>query len=431
MRKLGLSLIALLFLEGCASAPRKVSRRDQFPLDPREELTGPFSEGVERGWRALLKGDAERAERAFETASSEAPQMAAAIGRIEAMVLAGRSKAALAACKDLLPVGEPTIALLVACGEASAVAGGALEAYQLYRQALARTMDRPGLKLRAEKLRIAASDWLLASARASAEQKRWKTARAEILRAIDLAPERAALRETAGDIEDSAGDRERALRRYREALEIDPKNLRVQEKVGALAIDLHELALAVSVYDELARTDARFKPQAAEARLAFRVANWPAPEREAAGSSRLSRAGAASLVWWMFPEVREAHVSAGVIASDAVSRRDSRALARALSLGLLDADRETHRANPDAPLGLAAASKLLLRLLAIVKPRGDDLPCPAHPPRSPRSSGEFIQLAQACGLLAEFETSVISGPAFTRALDRIRALASSGAGDSQ
>lgn len=431
---LALLLAVTSLLGACASAPAPSGRRDRFPLDPREELAGPFSEGVERGWRALLAEDWKRAERAFRAAGGETLQTAAEIGRIEALVLGGRLEAALAACADLLPVGEPTSPLLVACGEARAraPAGDPLEGYQLYRRALARTTDRPGLKLRAEELRVAASDWLLEGARAGLEERAWKKARAQILRAIDLAPERAALRDAAGDIENSAGDSEKALRRYREALEIEPKNPEVQKKVGELALELNDLALAVSAYDELARGDAHFRPRAEEARMAFRVANWPAPEREAAEAPRLSRAGAASLVWWMFPEVREALVSAGIIASDAVSRRDSRAIARALALGLLEADRETHRANPDAPLNLAAASRLLLRLLAIVKPGEPDSSCLAHLPRSPRSNTEYIQVAQACGLLAESESSTtVSGRAFTRALDRVRALASSGAENSK
>ena len=35
---------------------------------------------------------------------------------------------------------------------------------------------------------------------------------------------------------------------------------------------------------------------------------------------------------------------------------------RAVSLGLLDVDPDTHRARPDAPLTRAAAARLMLRL---------------------------------------------------------------------
>ncbi len=417
-------LLAWLVTVSCASAS-SVLRRDRFPLDPREELTGPFPEGVERGWAALRKGDVRRAAEAFASARSGAPAAAADIGWIEALVLSGRGEEASSACEDLLAEGEPTLSLLVACGEAWARAGDAPRGYALYRQALARTASRPGIEQRAEELRLGSREVLLSRSEARAKEKDWEEARREILRAIEVAPESAGVRAAAGDIESAAGDREMALRRYREALEIESKDPSLLEKAGELGLELKEYALAVSVFDELAKSDERFRPRAAEARMAFRVANWPAPEREAAQSVRLTRAGAAELVWWMFSEVREARVAASVIASDAVSRRDSRAVTRALSLGLLEVDRETHRANPDAPLTLSAASRLLLRLLAMVSPPAHDLPCLEGRARPLRANGEAVRTAENCGLLADSNSPAVSGLAFTRALDRVRALASS------
>jgi hypothetical protein len=184
-------------------------------------------------------------------------------------------------------------------------------------------------------------------------------------------------------------------------------------------MDLGEDALAVSIFDPLAREDSRYEPDAVRARLAFRAANWPPPERDAARSERLTRSEAAILVWWMFPEIREARVASGVIASDVISRRDTRALSRALALGLLQVDREKHRANPDAPLTVSAAARLLLRLAAFLRPSGADLPCSARG----RSGAEAVRAAQECGLL-EDSVAVISGPVFTRALDQVRAVAS-------
>ena len=415
--------LVLASLECASSGPRAVVLRDRFPLDPREELAGPFPEGVEKGWGAILRGDYALAEREFEAARTERARTAADIGWIEAIVLSGKSEEPLAACKDMMPRGEATLPLLVACAEANARAGRPPEAHDLYRLALARTGGS-----RAEELRIAAAEAWGTRAKAAAAEKRWQKAREEIGRAIALEPESAALRAAAGDIERGAGERAQALRRYREALELEPKDPATLEKAGDLAVSLGEHALAVSVYGELARRDPRFAAKAAEARMAFRVANWPVPEREAALSEDLTRAGAAQLVWWMFPEVREARVSAGPIASDAVSRKDSRAVTRAVGLGLLDVDRDTHRSHPDAPLTLAAASRLLLRLLSLVRQPSASVPCLAGEARAPRSAAEAIRRAKDCGLLVGEEGSAVSGGGFTRALDGLRALASGGAG---
>jgi tetratricopeptide (TPR) repeat protein len=249
--------------------------------------------------------------------------------------------------------------------------------------------------------------------------------------AITLIPESADLRAAAAEVELDAGDRVRALTRLREALELDPGNAEVAEKAGDLALEMGEYSLAVTLFDVLAKIRPALQPRAAEARHAFRVANWPRPEREAAQSRKLTRAKAAILVWWMVPEVREARVTSSVIASDAVARRDSRAVTRALSLGLLESDRETHRANPDGSLTAGAAARLLARLLAILEPHADRIPCWNDAARPPRTGSEAAQVARSCGLIEGKDAAAVSGPDFVRALDRVRMLASAASGGSE
>jgi tetratricopeptide (TPR) repeat protein len=411
----------VLAIVSCATE-RRIVRRDDFPLDPREELTGPFPPAVEEATRALLGGQNDEALRGFAAARSGEHRIAAEIGWIEATVAAGRARDALATCKETLSAGEPTLPLLVACGEARARAGDEVAGYELYARALASHPRRRGIEQRSRELQKAAARSLMVRAMSESSEKRWKEARRTIGRAIELAPDSAPLRAAAAEIETAAGDRNRALQRYREALERDPDDRALREKVASVALESSEYGLAASLFDELASVDPRYRARSEEARLAFRVANWPAAEREAARSERITRAGAASLVWWMFPEVREARVSSSLIASDVVGRRDGRALARAVGLGLLNIDRGTHRAHPDGVLTLPAASRLGVRLLALLKPSGDE-PCEGvrHPPRG---TAEIIRVAQECELFAKEEASPVSGPAFTRALDRVRALVS-------
>ncbi len=410
-------------LVGCATVSR-TGGSDHFPLDPRDELTGTFPSAVEKGWKALLEGDPARAAAAFGGAGSEKRRLAADIGEVEALVLADRVPDALPICDRLLAVGEPSSPLLVACGEARARSGNPVAGLTLYRRALARVPGRAGLVARAEELRIAARDALIASARDSAARERWKEARSDLTRALEIAPESAAVHAAAGDVDAASGDKEKALRRYEEALGLGAKDPEIVERTADLALELGEVETAVALFDGLAREDSRFAPRAEEARLAFRVANWPAPERRAARAAKLTRAAAATLVWWMYPEIREARVANGVIASDAVARRDSRALTRAVALGLLDVDRDTHESNPDAPLTMPAAARLLLRLLIVVTPSNRDVPCLGQLRRAPRAAAEALEAARRCDLLASADSAVVSGPAFTRALDQVRSLAS-------
>ena len=418
-------LAGVVLLAGaCATAPpHPVSHRDEFPLDPREELLGPFGDETLRGCAALAADDAPAAEAAFAAAISRGgPRLAAEIGRIEAVVLQGRAAETLPACDKLLGAGDPTLPLLVACGEARLRSGDAIEGFALYGRAVARAPERPGLNRRAQELRLAAGDQWRDRARASAAAKQWARSRSAIAEAIALSPESSALRVASAEIELKAGEKAAALRHYKEAVEIEPRNPAVLEKTATLALDLKDYALAVTVFERLARIEPRFAPRAADARLAFRVANWPTAEREAAHASRLTRSAAAELLWWMVPEVREARVLGGAIASDAVSRRDSRAVTRAVALGLLDVDHETHRVNPDAHLSVPAAAKLLVRLFAILKPPSGDVPCLQRPAAGFLSNAEAVRLAQGCDLISEREGPGVSGPAFLRALDGARAL---------
>jgi tetratricopeptide (TPR) repeat protein len=418
-----------LVVEGCASGPRQVPRRDRFPLDPREGLAGPFLAETVRGCEALAGGDAEVAEKAFAAARSGGVlQLAAEIGWVEVAVLGGRTGEAIASCDRLLSTGEPTLPLLVACGEALAASGDPYAGHDLYRRAVARDSDRPGLNARAEELRLAARDERLAAARASAERGEWAAARASAADAIAVAPESSAPRVLAGDIEKAAGEKAAALRRYREAMDLEPRDTALLKTVGSLALELEDYALAVSTFDRLARSDPREASRAADARMAFRVANWPPAEREAAHSRHVTRAQAAELAWWMVPEVREGRVSSGIIASDAVARRDSRAVTRAVALGLLEVDQEMHTVSPDGRLSVPAASKFLIRLLGLLKPPPGQVACLAKPPRGPLTNSEAMRLASACGLSFEREAGGVSGSDFLRALDRARVLVSSAEG---
>ncbi|HEV8610847.1 MAG TPA: hypothetical protein VGS98_12380 [Thermoanaerobaculia bacterium] len=406
---------------GGAGSGAPVRRSERFPLDPREELAGPFAEGVETGWQALAAGDAATAEREFLRARGVRPYLAAEIGLIEAQVLLSRTDEALASCRESLAGGPVTVALLVACGEARARAGQVFEAHELYARAAARAGGRNWIRARADELRKEAIESLARTASAGAKDKDFSEARRRIDRAIEMNPGDAALHAVAAEIELSAGKPDRAFERYREAYRLDPKDLKVQEQLAELALE-RDPALAVSVLEALSRRDARYRDRAAAARLAFRVSNWPAPEREAAQSERLTRAEAAALVWWMFPEIREAKVRSSVIASDVVSRKDSRAVTRAVSLGLLDVDPETHRARPDAGLTRRTAARMMMRLLRILKPKSPP-DCLEGSAESGRSGVEAIQAAVKCGLLDESEVAWVGGREFTRGLDRLRVLA--------
>jgi tetratricopeptide (TPR) repeat protein len=410
----------------CASAPPPSAPRDHFPLDPREDLAGPFDEAVGRGWRALAAGDTAGAQKEFARAEEGISKRAATIGMIETLIMAGRAGDALDRCADALGDLEATAPLLVACGEARARIAQPVGAYELYERAVALAPQRIGIQARADKLRDAATEWLLTAAEHSAADGHRDEALARIARALAWDSRSAGVFARAAGAECAIGEKDRALEHYRQALALGGLDTEAQERAGDLALEVGDDAMAVAVFDWLSAQDPRFEERAAEARLTFRIANWPEAERQAARAKRMTRAAAASVTWWMFPEVREAKVRAGIVASDVLERRDSRAVMRAISLGLIDVDSYTHRARPDAVLTRGAAAQWLMRLSAVLpKPRGSPR-CLQGFAASARTAADAIRAAAKCGLLFEAGSPAMSGPEFTRGLDRLRSLLSAG-----
>jgi tetratricopeptide (TPR) repeat protein len=415
------AILMLLAAGRCASVP-PAGPRDHFPLDPREGLPGPFAESIGEGWKALAAGDASGALRDFELEPSGPSHSAAGIGEIEALVMLGRSVEVLGRCAGVAEQTDATLPLLVACGEAETRAGSAATAYELYALAATRAgAARPGFSERAQKLLREATEAVLADAARESAAGRYAAARADVARALAWNPRSASVLAQAAQVECAAGEKERALQYDREALSLGGLDEKDREAAGRLALELGDDTLAVSVFDALAAEDPKYAEDAAAARLAFRISNWPEAERQAARARRVTRSGAAGLVWWMFPEVREARVAGAAVATDALERKDSRPMIRAVSLGLLDVDPDTHRARPDAALTRAAAAQLMLRLAGILAP-GSGPACLQGSPGPWRGAADAIRLAARCGLLSESGGSQVSGPELTRGLDRLRTL---------
>ena len=379
---------------------------------------------------SLLAGDAVGARAEFEVARRQEPgSLPVRIGEIEALVAAGALPEGRAACAEAMPGSGPggaTLPLLVACGEAEARSGQPVAAYGLYRQAAARAPERTGITARAAELRAQARDQAGKEAQEAAARKDWAAARLAAGRAIEIDPDSAAVARGGGRRRASGRRRRRSARKVWRGLaarSVEPRRSRGRSR-GSLA-ERGDWASAIPALDALAAEDPSFEAEAEEARLSFRLSNWPEPERAAARTTRLTRGDAARLVWWMVPDVRQRRISAGIIASDIVDRSDREQIARAVGLGLLDVDRETHRARPDAVLTFAAAARLYLSLYALLAPAGSAR-CLSDRPVETVDAGEAIRVARECGILGEKDGPPVTGPVFTKTVDRIRALAHPG-----
>jgi hypothetical protein len=93
---------------------------------------------------------------------------------------------------------------------------------------------------------------------------------------------------------------------------------------------------------------------------------------------------------------------------------------RAIALGLLNVDAETHRARPDAALGRGAAAQMILRLVSVLGKPPASPECLSAANEAARSGFDAIRLATRCGLLSESGGAFVGGPEMTRGLDRLR-----------
>ena len=266
--------------------------------------------------------------------------------------------------------------------------------------------------------------------REARREARYDGARAQVARALAWNPRSAAVLAAAAEVECAAGEKEKALQYDREALALGGLSVEARAEAGRLALEVGDDALAVSVFDALAAEDPRFAEEAAEARLAFRIANWPDAERQAARSRRLTRVGRR--------RARLVDVSGGPRRARLPRRRrDRRArsarqpaddpVRRRSACSTVDAD--THRARPDAALTRGDAAKLMLQ------PRRDPvrdvargLECLKGSPGPWRGSADAIRLAAQVRPAVRIGGAAVGGPEFTRGLDRLRSLLPAGEG---
>ena len=240
-----------------------------------------------------------------------------------------------------------------ACGEARARTADPVGAVELYDRAASAAPNRPGLAARAEELRKAAADALLDEA---ARERRGRTP------GRGASPGRARSRMELALRRDppARGGRGMRVGRPRAGARVLPggdrprrgRHRRRSRRPGTSRSSSGDYAAAVEHLRRTRGSRSRIS-RPGPPRRASRSGSptGPMPSARPPASRRLTRSGAALLVWWVFPEVREARVeSAGIVATDVLERRDSRVMMRAVSLGLLEVDPNTHRARPDAPL---------------------------------------------------------------------------------
>ncbi|MEM8994962.1 MAG: hypothetical protein AAGF23_09250, partial [Acidobacteriota bacterium] len=140
---------------------------------------------------------------------------------------------------------------------------------------------------------------------------------------------------------------------------------------GALELEYGDVRSGLDIFERLAALDPE-DPELAEglarAKFAWSLELLP-PEVKALGRrGELVRAELASLLYWLFPDVRYSAVDDPPIAADILDHPQQREILRVLDLDLMEVDRALHRFRPGDPATRADALQALLGLLMAADP---------------------------------------------------------------
>ncbi|MEO6324443.1 MAG: tetratricopeptide repeat protein [Thermoanaerobaculia bacterium] len=408
---LGLSLLVWGTAAGGAE-PSPFALRDPHE-GSRSKLTPKQERQLEEGMAALRTNDLEKASKRFRSGASSAKDPAPfQLGALYVQLVAGRHDEAAAELEKLLQKDPEYIAALEVRADLLALRESWFEALDAYRALSLRLPSDPRLKSRIAEMKRGVSLQRQAEARQALEAHELDGARRAALALVALEPQAPEGYKILSQTAEESGNPEDAYVWAERAHALDPGDREWAVTVAELAMKSGRFADAVSLYDGLSAGDPMFADLAEEARLEFKIQNLPERARRAALSVRLTRSQLAVLCWWFVPEVQDALVpNPPEVAIDVVDRTDRPELVRAISLGLLAVSRESHRANPEAPVSRLEFCAVV-RMIAAFVGQGRILP--------PCLRGDAAGAAPLveCGILSDATSRSVGGKEAVGAIER-------------
>ena len=425
------ALASALLLAACATAPpppRPAPEPDAVwgfrdPAQGRDasRLTSREQRLLGDGLLAARAGDGPAARKLFaEGVDRAADPVPFRLGLVYAAVAEEDLEGAEEGLRTLLVSEEGYVPAVEALADLAAATGRQRDALDGYR-ALLRLV--PGDRRATVRLEAARRS-LLSARRLEAEEALragdLENARRAGVALVELDPRAATGFQVLARTAEASGKPEDAYAWAIQARNLIPRDPAWTELVARMAMETARYAEAAGFYDELASGAPVFAEKAETARLEFRIQNLPGSPRAAALSPRLTRVQLAVLLWFTVSEFREDVASGPVeVAVDVVDHPERSALIRAISLGFLAVDRDTHRVGVEAAVSRVEFARHLHRLARLVS-RGHRVPsCLASDPPPVSSLHE-------CGILSPSQGKGVSGREALRAIERTARLAREG-----
>jgi tetratricopeptide (TPR) repeat protein len=195
----------------------------------------------------------------------------------------------------------------------------------------------------------------------------------------------------------------------------NPGDREVTERRAELEMEVGDPSNGMRLMKELVTAypgDKLIEEKAARAEFLWRLQLLPPDVQAMAQEPQVDRGDFATLVFWLFPEVRYGRAGSARIANDILEHPHRSEIVRVINLGLMDVDPSLHRFEPYRPILRIEALSSMTRLLADQRP-----PPVCVGPGSAQvdsSRQRICQLASQCGLIASesdcLPSATIAGP---------------------
>lgn len=411
--------LALATLAGCASSTREAPvsalprATEEYLLPPTSGWSGPLSADlraiVEGGFTALRSGSADRALAAARDGLSRADSPPLRVLAAQALFVSGQTVAAREQVADWVGEQPDYTAAQLLAGRLAELADDPVAAQSAYRACAAqspvaeRGRDRTyaraisGLEAR---LGTAIAAGRLDEARNQVDRiEKWEPPGS--VRAAEAVVRLAVAEED--PVAELAG-----LRILAAAGRNDKATL---EREAVLELEVGDPEAGLAAFDRLVDRfpdDRGIETRRALAEVRWRVRLLPEEVQSLARQPELTRAEAASLLFWLVPGVRQAAGGTAQIATDILDDPRRAEIVRVLNRGLMTADPTLHRFEPERVLTRGEALASALAVIA----QDPSARCVETLREHPAPSETFLcRTAGECGLLDDPEECLPGAPA--------------------
>lgn len=145
-----------------------------------------------------------------------------------------------------------------------------------------------------------------------------------------------------------------------------PDDTSLLHRQAQLEVEVGDPSRGVALLRSLAAShplEGAYSESLERAEFNWRLSMLPTTVRELVALQDLGRAQYATMLYWLVPGIRHGRGQSGRIATDILDHPDREAIARVLSLGILDVDERLHRFQPDREISRQEVLEGLLRFL--------------------------------------------------------------------